>query len=154
MAFLLFRNLATLWQKDFLLPAEADWKAKELGVRTSRRRWLRRSVIFVIVAIGLWLLASLTAVYWLTRRPHPVFAEPPPDVPWGQAQAIRLTTGDGEELGAWFFPGRHDQPLVLLLHGNRGCRRDCLPQAKILACGLPGVAHLAASPRRLDRRSQ
>jgi len=109
-------------------------------VLASRRKWLKRSAIVLIVTIGLWLLASLTAVYWLTRRPHPVFAEPLPDVPWGRAELFRLPTGDGEELGAWFFPGRHDQPLVVLLHGNRGCRRDCLPQAKILAAaGCPAL---------------
>jgi alpha-beta hydrolase superfamily lysophospholipase len=108
--------------------------------RSTLCKWLRRAVICVIVVIGLWLLVSLAAVYWLTRRPHPVFAEPLPEVSWGQAQAFRLTTSDGEELGAWFFPGRHDRPLVLLLHGNRGCRRNCLPQAKIAAAaGCPAL---------------
>ena len=114
-------------------------------MQTRRRKWLKRVAIFVIVAIGLWLLASFAGVYWLTRRPHPVFAEPLPDVSWGQAQSFRLTTRDGEDLGAWFFPGDADQPLVLLLHGNRGCRRDCLPQAKIVAAA--GCAALLVSLR-------
>jgi uncharacterized protein len=116
------------------------WRAQELVCALNRRKWLKRSAIFAIAAIGLWLLGSLSTAYLLTRRPHPVFTEPLPDVPWGHPQSFRLSTDDGQELGAWFFSGRHDQPLILLLHGNRGCRRDCLPQAEILvAAGCPAL---------------
>jgi len=99
----------------------------------SRRKWLKRFAIYFALAATLWLLASYAGVYWLTRRPHAVFAEPLPELSWGKAQSFRIATADGEELGAWFIDGRADQPLVLLLHGYRGCRRNCLPQAKIAA---------------------
>jgi alpha-beta hydrolase superfamily lysophospholipase len=45
---------------------------------------------------------------------------------------LRLTTHDGEQLGAWFVPGRERLPVVLLLHGNGGCRRKCARQAELL----------------------
>ena len=98
-----------------------------------RRKWLKRIAIISILAVGLWLAASYAGVYWLTRRPHAVFSEPVPEISWGKPLAFRLATGNGEELGAWFIDGRADQPLVLLLHGHRGCRGNCLPQAKLLA---------------------
>jgi alpha-beta hydrolase superfamily lysophospholipase len=81
----------------------------------------------------LWLLGSALVAYWLTRRPHAVFAEPAPRIDWGVIESLRLATADGEELGAWFIPGKPEQPLVLLLHGNRGCRHNCLKQAELLA---------------------
>lgn len=98
-----------------------------------RRKWVKRFTFYGVIVVGLWLFASYAGVYWLTRRPHAVFAEPVPEVSWGKVQAFRLATDDGEELGAWFVDGRADQPLVLLLHGYRGCRHNCLPQAKIAA---------------------
>ena len=99
----------------------------------SRRKWVKRITFYAVIAVGLWLLASFAGVYWLTRRPHAVFAEPVPEISWAKVQAFRLATEDGEELGAWFIDGRADQPVVLLLHGYRGCRHNCLPQAKIAA---------------------
>ncbi len=98
-----------------------------------RRKWLKRFTITSALAVVLWLAASYAGVYWLTRRPHAIFPEPVPEISWAKPQAFRLATDDGEELGAWFIDGQADQPLVLLLHGYRGCRRNCLPQAKIAA---------------------
>src|ERR1700730_6829363 len=97
-----------------------------------RCRRLKRLLILLGLAVGLWLLSSYAVAYRLTRRPHPPGEEPVPALSWGHIQPFRLATSDGEELGAWFFEGRADRPLVLLLHGNRGQRRDCLEQARLL----------------------
>src|SRR5581483_2058454 len=82
---------------------------------------------------GGWLLSSYAAAYVLTRLHRPPFADAVPTVAWGSRQAFHLSTTAGEELGAWFGPGKADRPVVLLLHGNHGSRRDCLPQAEFLA---------------------
>jgi pimeloyl-ACP methyl ester carboxylesterase len=104
------------------------------------RKRLKKLFRLLCLAVGLWLLSSLAVAYWLTRRPHPIFEEPVPAISWGNVQPLRLTTGDGEELGAWSIAGQPDRPVVLLLHGYRGCRRDCLAQAELLAeVGCPSL---------------
>jgi alpha-beta hydrolase superfamily lysophospholipase len=85
------------------------------------------------LGVGLWLLASLVVAYQLTQRAQPIGPEPPPAVNWATFQQLRLTTADGQELGAWFVPGRADRPTVVLLHGNGGTRGACLDAAEWLA---------------------
>jgi len=84
-----------------------------------------------------WLLASFVFTYRMTRRAAPVYAEPAPALSWGQAESLRLRTTDGQELGAWFVPGRPQPsgalPAVVLLHGDGANRQACLPQAELLA---------------------
>lgn len=99
----------------------------------ARRRWARRLLVLSGALICLWLAASLAVAYWLTRRPRPWFSEPPPVVTWGKLEPNRIRTKDGQELGAWFFQGQESAPSVLLLHGNRGCRANCLDRAEIYA---------------------
>jgi pimeloyl-ACP methyl ester carboxylesterase len=84
------------------------------------------------LTVLLWLFVSWLAADQMTRRVSALRPEPLPSVPWGTPQEIRLTTADGEELGAWFFPGRADQVAVVLLHGNGGTRSACLDQAEWL----------------------
>jgi uncharacterized protein len=103
------------------------------GRLVARRRWLRRLVIILGVTTGLWLIVSSVVAYRLTRRPHPPFPQPPPSVGWGKFESYRLRTRDGEEIGAWFLPGEDSAPSVLLIHGNRGSRWNCLDRAEILA---------------------
>lgn len=81
----------------------------------------------------LWLLASYLAAWQLSARRSPIRAEPVPQLAWGTVEAFRLDTDDGEQVGAWFIDGRPDKPPVLLLHGNGGCRSDCLPEAELAA---------------------
>ncbi len=97
-----------------------------------RKRWLRRGLMAFAALAGLWLLASAAVGWMLTRRARPVAEEPLPKALAGLAEAVRLTTRDGERLGAWFLPGRADTPVVLVLHGNGRSRSDCLPQAALL----------------------
>jgi pimeloyl-ACP methyl ester carboxylesterase len=105
-----------------------------------RRRcaWL---AAFVAVAVIAWLSASYAAVYHLTRRARPPHPEPAPEIAWGRITPARLTTADGQELGAWFVDGRADRPLVVLLHGNGGSRSAGLAEAELVArAGHPVLA--------------
>lgn len=98
----------------------------------------KRLACWALLAVALWLLASLGVAYRLTRRPTARFDEPAPAVAWGKARAFRLPTADGEELGAWFFEGSPGRPVVVLLHGYGSCRSSFLAQAEMVAaegCG-------------------
>ena len=96
------------------------------------RNW-KRALRLAGVAIALWLLISLAVAYRLTHRSRRMFAEPAPTVGWGEFASHRLTTRDGQTIGAWLLQGRDDAPSVLLLHGNGGSRGQCLNIAEILA---------------------
>jgi pimeloyl-ACP methyl ester carboxylesterase len=101
-------------------------------------RVLRRLALGAAVAACLWLLSSFAVASFLTRRPHSRFEEPVPTVGWAELRPLRLSTSDGEDLGAWFIEGRADRPVVVHLHGNRGRRSDSLHRAELLAangCG-------------------
>jgi pimeloyl-ACP methyl ester carboxylesterase len=95
------------------------------------RSKLKRLLRWTAVTVLLWLVCSYIVAYRLTWRPRAIFAEPAPSVTWGTVEPLRLTAEDGEQLGAWFIPGAAGQPVVLLLHGNNGCRGACLTQAEI-----------------------
>ena len=93
------------------------------------------------LAVLVWLAASYAVAVRLTRRARPVAPEPLPAVAWGTAEAVTLSASDGQTLGAWFFPGRPDRPVVVLLHGNGANRTACLPQTELLAtAGYPVLA--------------
>lgn len=103
-----------------------------------RRRWRRRLTRLALLALALWLSAALLVADRLTRRAGRVRPEPVPAVSWGTLREVRLTAADGEQLGAWSAAGRPDRPTVVLLHGNGGCRSDCLDAAEFLnAAGHP-----------------
>ncbi|MDR3639611.1 MAG: alpha/beta fold hydrolase [Isosphaeraceae bacterium] len=93
----------------------------------------RRGLRLLIAVPAVWLLVSFCVAYGLTRRPRPWFAEPVPTVGWGTLEARRIRTSDGHELGAWFARGRDGAPSVLVLHGNRGSRRNVLDRAELFA---------------------
>ena len=97
------------------------------------RKWLKRLLVVGAVGVTLWLLAAYVAAHKLTRRARPMQPEPVPSIGWGTLQPVRLTTADGEELGAWFVDGRPNRPAVVLLHGNGGTRTASLDQAELLA---------------------
>jgi alpha-beta hydrolase superfamily lysophospholipase len=82
---------------------------------------------------------SSVVAYRLTHRPRPRFEEPAPPVAWGPLEGHRITTRDGEVLGAWFKDSHDHSPSVLLLHGNKGSRQSSLARAGIFAsrgCGV------------------
>ena len=100
--------------------------------RFPTRRTLRIAIVVLAVLTAVWMLTSAAVAYHLTRRTAPAFSEPVPDVPWAQFELHRIHTGDGEEIGAWLHRATNDAPTVLLLHGNGGSRRSCLPHARWL----------------------
>ncbi len=96
------------------------------------RRWLIRAAKLTVVLVVVWLAVSFVVAYKLTRRPHALFAEPPPPVTWTAIEPVRIRTSDGLELGAWYMPGRPDGPSAVLLHGYRNCRMESMKLAEIL----------------------
>ncbi|HYT88730.1 MAG TPA: alpha/beta fold hydrolase [Gemmataceae bacterium] len=101
--------------------------------RFLRSRRIRRLGFALGLLVVLWLLSSLLMVYWLTSRPHARFDEPVPAVAWGRLEPQRLLTADGLGIGAWFAAGPDNGPSILLLHGNRGSRRNSLSNAAVFA---------------------
>ena len=101
------------------------------------KRFIRRSFKLWLLPLGvflaLWLVVSVAVVYRLTRRPQPPFAEPVPAADWGKVEPHRLTTSDGQEIGAWLVLGSAGAPAVLLVHGIGASRSACLSRAKMLA---------------------
>jgi alpha-beta hydrolase superfamily lysophospholipase len=103
------------------------------GGKGTWRKWLRRLLAAGGIAVVLWLAICYVAADRLTRRAVPPRPEPAPELGWGHVAPFRLTTSDGEELGAWFIDGRPDRPIVVLLHGNGRSRSDCLAEAELAA---------------------
>jgi uncharacterized protein len=101
--------------------------------RLITRRRIKHGLLLMGVLLVLWLLASFTVAYRLTRRLQPPFPEPIPAVAWGKFESHRMKTRDGHEIGAWFVPGEEDAPSVLLLHGIGASRSACLSRAELLA---------------------
>lgn len=98
------------------------------GTRRRARRW----VTGLLLAALLWLGLSCLAAWQLTRRPLPPHPEVPAALVGEAFESVRLTTADGEELGAWFADGEPDAAGVVLLHGKDGTRSACLPAARAL----------------------
>lgn len=99
-------------------------------LRRRARRWLIGAVALTAL---LWLLMSFLVAYQLTRRNGSRFEEPVPRVTWAQFEGVRIPTGDGHELGAWYAEGPTEGPSVVLLHGNGGHRGHNLIRAELLA---------------------
>lgn len=99
--------------------------------RRRRRRFIR-SLRLLGITLLVWVVVSWVVAYRLTRRPRARFDEPVPTVSWAKVEPHRFTTRDGQQLGAWYIPGREDAPAVLLLHGNRGSRGNCLSRAEMM----------------------
>lgn len=97
------------------------------------RRRVKCGLWLLALGVVAWLLISLTVAHQLTRRRRPPFAEPAPTVAWGEFESTRLSTRDGQKLGAWYAEGTPEAPSVLLLHGNGGRRGNCLSRAQIFA---------------------
>jgi alpha-beta hydrolase superfamily lysophospholipase len=100
--------------------------------RVSKRR-IRRGLIVFGAILAAWLLVSSAVAYRLTHRTAARLDESVPSPEWGRLEDHRLTTRDGEEIGAWFVDGRGDALSVLVLHGHKGRRANSLGRAEILA---------------------
>jgi len=103
------------------------------GAKANRRRWLRRIIFGLAILVAFWLISSYAVAYRFTRRLHAMRPEPTPAIPWGTIESFRLSTSEGEELGAWYVEARPDDPVVLLLHGHGGNRGHCLQRGEMMA---------------------
>jgi fermentation-respiration switch protein FrsA (DUF1100 family) len=56
---------------------------------------------------------------------------------------LRLTTGDGETLVAWYVPAKDGHPLILYFHGNGGALVDRVPRFRALAASGYGLLALS-----------
>ena len=97
------------------------------------RRWLKWLVGMTVLGLIAWLGASYWVAYRYTHRAGPIAVEQIPAIAWGKIEPLRLTTADGEQLGAWFIDGRAEQPVVVVLHGNGACRSTSLAPAELAA---------------------
>ena len=87
-----------------------------------RRRMFHWIAYLLLIPAGLWVLFrwfEQSQVYHPTRAWWATGADL--DLPW---EDLRLTTGDGLELSAWYFPADTNAPFhefaVLVNHGNGG----------------------------------
>src|SRR5688572_7389501 len=113
----------------------------------ARRRAFRLLLLGALVAVALWLVTSFAVVGIAMRRNKAPFDEPLPRQLTGRAEELRIPTGDGESLGAWYLdPGRSDAASVLLLHGRGGTRASRLPMAHVFerdGCAVLLITHRA-----------
>jgi uncharacterized protein len=106
---------------------------RDVAVSKKPRRWIKWLVALTVLGLISWLGSSYWVAYRYTHRSQPIVDEKIPSIAWGHIEPFRLTTGDREQIGAWFIEGREKQPVVLLLHGNGACRSTCLGPAELLA---------------------
>lgn len=102
-------------------------------LKSKKIRWLRRSFVGLGMAVAFWLLSSYAVAYRLTRRLHAMRSEPVPPITWGTIESFRLSTPDGEDLGAWYVDGNPTGPVVFLLHGHGGNRAHGLGRGEMAA---------------------
>ena len=114
------------------IPDEPSVVADHLMRQANRQRF-KLGLLLLGAILTLWLFASLAGAYALTRRSQPPFPEPVPAVGWANFECHRLTTVDGQHIGAWLAVGAADAPAVLLIHGIGASRSACLSRAKMLA---------------------
>ncbi len=106
-------------------PHESRWPRK-----FRRRRFL---LIVATILLAFWLGSSALVAWRFTRRVGRPFQEPPPAVGWGTIEGRRLSTSDGQRIGAWLLRGDPKKGSVLLLHGNLASRGQMLSVMELLA---------------------
>ncbi len=98
---------------------------------------MRRGIQVLGVLLGLvfvaWVVVSGFVAWEMTRRVRPPFDEPAPQVGDRSVEPHRLTTSDGEEIGAWLLRRNGSRGCVLLLHGMDASRRAMVPLMDFLA---------------------
>lgn len=95
-----------------------------------KTRW---AIVAVIVPLAGWLGSSGVMAWKFTHRSGEAAPEPLPEVAWAKFEEHRLSTSDGEQIGAWLI--RQDQPrgCVLVLHANGGSRGSRLNVVRFIA---------------------
>jgi alpha-beta hydrolase superfamily lysophospholipase len=105
----------------------------------------RKLALLLVLGVLGYGTASGVVVYRLTHRSSPQLDEEPAPVAVVGLQALRIHTHDGEQLGAWYLPGRTERPVALLLHGNGRSRVAIAPA--LIAHAQRGDGVLAVSLR-------
>ena len=95
-----------------------------------KTRW---AIVAVMVPLAGWLGSSGVMTWKFTHRSGEAAPEPLPEVAWAKFEEHRLSTSDGEQIGAWLI--RQDQPrgCVLVLHANGGSRGSRLNVVRFIA---------------------
>ena len=99
----------------------------------SRRRLVRRLVVTWAIVLVVWLAISSLVAYKLTHRLSARADEVAPTPAWAKIESHRLTTKDGEDIGAWFIDSPDDAASVLVIHGHKGQRGNSLSRAELFA---------------------
>jgi len=95
-------------------------------------RFWRRAAGLALVLLFVWFVSAFVVTWKLTHRGSPRRTEPAPRIEWGELRELRLSTADGEDLGAWWIEAHEPRAAALLLHGNEGSRGDSLCAARML----------------------
>jgi alpha-beta hydrolase superfamily lysophospholipase len=90
----------------------------------------RRALIALGVLTLAWWSSGVVVLIFLTARPAAWHAEPLPANAAEGFEELRLSTRDGEELGAWFVDSDEAKPAILLLHGYSGSRTRSLARVR------------------------
>jgi alpha-beta hydrolase superfamily lysophospholipase len=91
---------------------------------------MKRIGRLLLLMLGIWFLCAFLFALRMTHRRFGALVEPTPSLDWGVIESQRLTTTDGEELGAWFVDHRNvGRPSVVLLHGLGGGRHQLITVA-------------------------
>jgi dienelactone hydrolase len=110
----------------FLISLPIEWGLGRLGLKN----WLyqRRVLLAVLVELPLavFILGPYAFVIADTRPdPHPVCCETPLDYGAQTYENVRIQVGDGVTLAGWYVPPRQAPgPVIVVLHGSQGDRRD------------------------------
>ena len=101
----------------------------------------------IVMTVLRWPLACFAAIYILMIAGLTVFQRrlqyfpdrhlaDPAQAGMSGVEDLRLTTGDGETLVAWYVPAKDGHPLILYFHGNGGALADRVARFRALtACG-------------------
>ena len=101
-----------------------------------------------------WSLASVVAIYILMVVGLAVFQRrlqyfpdrrlvDPAQAGMSGVEDLRLTTGDGETLVAWYVPAKDGHPLILYFHGNGGALVDRVLRFRALTASGYGLLALS-----------
>ncbi len=103
-----------------------------VAIVSQHRRRFRRLVWVALGLVVMWLASAFAVTWKLTGRAAPMATEAQAPNSLGQVESLRLSTSDGETLGAWFVRGSPMKPAIVLMHGNRGSRHAVVNVAQWL----------------------
>lgn len=84
---------------------------------------LRKILLWgVPIALVAWLGSSAIVTWKLTHRSKAPFFEPVPEALRERIEELRLSTRDGQTIGAWWLAVPDACAVALVLHGNGGSR--------------------------------